>query len=101
MRMNIWEGEDDPDEQDTPWWGTHWIPFAGQDGDDYFIDTGPGIWSNHLGDAPHADTAWFLGWPSLGVWLHQVAEVMEHHDQPDWGNAVTRPVIRKDGELDW
>jgi hypothetical protein len=58
MRMNIWEGEGDPDEQDARWWGTHWIPFAVQDGDDYFIDAGPGIWSNHLGDAPHADTAW-------------------------------------------
>ncbi|KJY41731.1 hypothetical protein VR41_11270 [Streptomyces sp. NRRL B-1568] len=101
MRMEFWEGEDDPDEQEAPWWATRWIPFAGSDGDEHFIDAGPGLWHNHLGCAPHDDQAYFLGWPSLGAWLHEVAEAMEHHDQPSRASSVIRPSVGKEGQIDW
>ncbi|WP_457028344.1 SMI1/KNR4 family protein [Kitasatospora sp. P5_F3] len=100
MRMDIWEPED-PDDQQDPWWGALWIPFAGGDGDEHFIEAGPGTWHNHLGHAPHDDTASFLGWPSLGTWLHAVAEAMEHHNQPDHAIAAYRPMLRGNGEVDW
>jgi cell wall assembly regulator SMI1 len=99
-RMEIWEGEDDPDEQETPWWGTQWIPFAGSDGDEHFIDAGPGLWHGHLGRAAHDDHARFLGWPSLGAWLHAVAEAMENHDRTNWLDAVAHPVVDVGGHVD-
>ncbi|MEV6250695.1 SMI1/KNR4 family protein [Streptomyces sp. NPDC051742] len=101
MRMELWEDIKDPDDEETPWWQEHWIPFAGRHGDDSFVDAGRGRWRDYLGDAPHADTASFMGWPSLGTWLHEVAEAMEHHDQPDRRTAVARPVIGQDGWIDW
>ncbi|MFJ6440555.1 SMI1/KNR4 family protein [Streptomyces sp. NPDC091649] len=101
LRMEVWEDSEDSDEAETPWWREDWIPFAGGDGDDSFVDAGRGMWRDHLGDAPHADTACFLGWPSLGAWLHEVAEAMEHHGRPERGTAVARPIIRKDGWIDW
>ncbi|MFD3554467.1 SMI1/KNR4 family protein [Streptomyces goshikiensis] len=100
-RMKIWEGEDDPDEQEAPWWGTQWIPFAGSHGDEHFIDAGPGLWHDQLGRAPHADYACFLGWPSLGTWLHEVAEAMEHHDRTDCLDSVAHPFVDEEGEIDW
>ncbi|MFB6579457.1 SMI1/KNR4 family protein [Streptomyces sp. NPDC056402] len=101
MRMEIWEGENDPAEQENPWWGTQWIPFAGSDGDEHFIDAGPGLWHNHLGRASHDEHAYFLGWPSLGSWLHEVAKAMEHHDRADLLHAVAHPSVDEDGEIDW
>lgn len=59
--------------------------------------SGPRLWHDHLGRAPHDDHAYFLGWPSLGAWLHEVAEAMEHHDQADRLDAVTHPTVHKDG----
>ncbi|WP_395292200.1 SMI1/KNR4 family protein [Kitasatospora hibisci] len=100
MRMEIWDA-DDPDEQDTPWWGSLWVPFAGRDGDEHFIDAGQGLWQNHLGRAPHDDSAHFVGWPSLAAWLHSVAQAMEHHDDRDWVGPAYRPMLRSDGTVDW
>ncbi|MET9388515.1 SMI1/KNR4 family protein [Streptomyces sp. NPDC002928] len=100
MRMEIWES-DDPDQAETPWWGTKWVPISGNDGDDHFIDVGEGMWQNHLGDAVHDDQACFLGWPSLGSWLHEVAEAMEHHGQSSWFGAVTAPKVDSSGDIDW
>lgn len=100
MRMEIWE-PDDPDQAATPWWGAKWVPVSGGHGDDHFIDAGEGMWHNHLGNAPHDDQACYLGWPSLGSWLHEVAEAMEHHEQPSWSGAVTAPEVHSSGDLDW
>ncbi|MFE9636900.1 SMI1/KNR4 family protein [Streptomyces sp. NPDC006463] len=101
MRVEIWEGEDDPDEQEAPWWGAQWIPFAGSDGDEHFIDAGQGLWQDHLGRAAHDDHAYFLGWPSLGSWLHEVAEAMENHDRSNWLDAVAHPSVDVGGQIDW
>ncbi|MFJ9933865.1 SMI1/KNR4 family protein [Streptomyces virginiae] len=98
-RMELWE-PDDPDQAGTPWWSTNWVPFSGADGDEHFIDAGEGRWHNHLGDAVHDDEACFLGWPSLGSWLHEVAEAMEHHDQA-WFGAVTAPRVDSSWNIDW
>ncbi|MEU8513527.1 hypothetical protein AB0C76_18335 [Kitasatospora sp. NPDC048722] len=97
--MRNWEA-DDPDETETPWWGTLWVPFAGRDGDDHFLDAGPGLWCGRLGYAAHGDDH-FLGWPSLGAWLHAVADTMLHHDDPDHAAQLHRPVLRRDGTLEW
>ncbi|MEV5237934.1 SMI1/KNR4 family protein [Streptomyces cinnamoneus] len=99
MRMEIWEA-DDPDQAETPWWGRNWVPFAGSDGDEHFVEAGPGLWHNHLGDAVHDDQAYFLGWPSLGSWLHETAEAMAHHDQ-SWFGAVPLPKVDGEGRIDW
>ncbi|PHQ52382.1 hypothetical protein BLA24_08005 [Streptomyces cinnamoneus] len=100
MRMDGWE-PDDPDQAETPWWGTQWVPFAGSDGDEQFIEAGPGMWHNHLGDAGHADQACFLGWPSLGSWLHETAESMAQHNNQSWFGAVPRPKVDDKGRIDW
>ncbi|MFJ1610990.1 hypothetical protein ACIOHS_48070 [Streptomyces sp. NPDC088253] len=99
IRMELWE-PDDPDQTETPWWGTNWVPVSGADGDDHFIDAGEGMWQNHLGDAAHDDQAYFLGWPTLGSWLHEVAEAMEHHDE-SWFGAVSAPKIDDRGDINW
>ncbi|WP_160311258.1 SMI1/KNR4 family protein [Streptacidiphilus anmyonensis] len=98
MRMELWEPED-PDQAETPWWGEHWVPFAG-DVSLSFIEAGPGIWHDHLGRAPHDDGAGFLGWPTLGTWLHHVAEAMERFDQ-HFAHRVEPPKLRRNGTLDW
>ncbi|WP_405435240.1 SMI1/KNR4 family protein [Streptomyces avidinii] len=100
MRMDIWE-PDDPDQAETPWWGAQWVPFAGSDGDEQFIEAGPGPWHNHLGDAGHAEQAYFLGWPSLGSWLHETAESMAHHNNESWFGAVAPPKVDDKGRTDW
>ncbi|MER7705909.1 SMI1/KNR4 family protein [Kitasatospora sp. NPDC097605] len=100
MRMEIWDA-DDPGEQEEPWWGTFWVPFAGRDGDDGFIDAGPGPRHGHLGKAPHDDSADFVGWTSLGARLHSLAGAMLHHDDRDWVGPVYRPMLRGDGTVDW
>ncbi|MER5637393.1 SMI1/KNR4 family protein [Kitasatospora sp. NPDC002227] len=100
MRMGIWE-PDDADQLETPWWGMSWVPFAGGDGDDHFIDAGPGTWHNHLGYAAHDDQGYFLGWPTFGVWLHHVADAMEHFERRESFGAVSRPTLTDDGEVDW
>ncbi|NVK80052.1 SMI1/KNR4 family protein [Streptomyces morookaense] len=100
MRMSIWDA-DDPDQQDDPWWGTLWVPFAGSDGDDHFIDAGPGQWHNHLGLAAHDDSACFVGWPSLAAWLHCVAQAMLHHNDRGHIEPVHAPMLPGDGTVDW
>ncbi|MFD7590583.1 hypothetical protein ACFV84_34680 [Kitasatospora sp. NPDC059811] len=91
MRMRIW-GTDDPDQRDDPWWGAPWVPLAGRDGDEHFIDVGPGLWHNHLGRAAHDDSAHFTGWPSLATWLHAVTQAMLHHDDRDHVEPVGSPI---------
>jgi hypothetical protein len=76
-------------------------PISGSDGDDHFIDAGEGIRHNYLGNAVPDDQACFLGWPSLGSWLHEVAEAMGHHGQSCWFGAVTIPKVDSGGEIDW
>ncbi|MFE0458543.1 SMI1/KNR4 family protein [Kitasatospora sp. NPDC058965] len=100
MRMQIWNA-DDPDQQDDPWWGTLWVPFAGSDGDEHFIDAGPGMWHDHLGRAAHDDSARFVGWPSLAAWLHCVARAMLHHDDRRHTEPVHPPMLPGDGTVDW
>ncbi|MGV9264966.1 SMI1/KNR4 family protein [Kitasatospora sp. NPDC003701] len=100
MRMSMWEA-DDPDQQDDPWWGTLWVPFAGGDGDEHFIDSGPGLWHDHLGRAPHDDSAYFIGWPGLATWLHAVTQAMAHYADRDWVGTAYRPMLRSDGTVDW
>ncbi|GAA1992781.1 SMI1/KNR4 family protein [Kitasatospora viridis] len=99
-RMSIWDA-DDPDQLDEPWWGTLWVPFAGSDGDEHFIDAGPGRWHNQLGHAAHDDSAHFLGWPSLAVWLHCVAQAMVHHDDHGRIEPVHPPLLPGDGTVGW
>ncbi|MFF8770470.1 SMI1/KNR4 family protein [Kitasatospora sp. NPDC015120] len=100
MRMSIWDA-DDPDQRDEPWWGTLWVPFAGSDGDEHFIDAGPGLWRDHLGRAAHDDSACFLGWPSLAAWLHCVVQAMLHHDNRSRLEPVHQPMLPGDGRVDW
>ncbi|MFJ9774395.1 SMI1/KNR4 family protein [Kitasatospora sp. NPDC101157] len=100
MRMSIWDA-DDPDQQESPWWGTLWIPFAGSDGDEHFVDAGPGTWHNHLGRASHDEAAHFTGWPSLAAWLHHIAQAMLHHDDRGWVGPAYRPMLPGDGTVDW
>ena len=99
MRVENWE-PDDPDLDETPWWGEQWVPFAGDSVSPHFIEAGPGMWHDHLGYAPHDDGAGFLGWPSLGTWLHHVAEAMERFDH-HFAHRVESPRLRGDGTLDW
>jgi cell wall assembly regulator SMI1 len=99
-RMSAWDPED-LDQLDAPWWGDNWIPFAGSDGDHHFIDAGPALWHNHLGRAAHDDQAYFLGWPTLGAWLHHVADALEHSENRQYVGAVGRPMLTDDGLIYW
>lgn len=98
LRMSIWE-PDDPDL--APWWAERWVPFAGGDGDDHFIEAGAGMWHHHIGYADHTEHGRFSGWPSLGAFLQGVAEALEHMDNRHYGGTVSRPMLNEDGEVYW
>ena len=98
-RLENWD-RDEPEMEEIPWWGDGWVPFAGDGVSPYFIASHPGMWHGHLGFAPHDDGAGFLGWPSLGAWLHHVAEAMERFAQ-QYAHAVQPPTSRGDGTLNW
>jgi hypothetical protein len=100
MRLDNWDPED-PDQAESPWWGEQWVPFTGDVVSPHFIDVGTGIWHNHLGRAPYDDGAGFLGWPTLGAWLHHVAEAMERFDQLHYAHTVQPPKVCGDGTVDW
>lgn len=100
MCLDDWE-PDDPDQTEAPVWNELWVPFAGDMVSPHFVDAGPGIWRNHLGIAPHDDSAGFHGWPTLGTWLHHVAQAMERFDQPHYAHRITPPTLRGDGTVDW
>jgi cell wall assembly regulator SMI1 len=98
LRMDIWE----PDDPDTAgWWGARWVPFAGGDGDDHFIDAGPGLWHQHIGYAGHTESGCYTGWPTLGTFLQGVAEALEHMEDPNYVGTVSRPMLNDDGEVYW
>jgi cell wall assembly regulator SMI1 len=82
------------------WWQPAWVPFSGADGDDHFIETSSGLWRDHVGYANHADVAVFTGWPSLGAWLHAVADTLENHG-PGYFSLIDPPAMTDDGRIEW
>ncbi|MEX2985578.1 hypothetical protein [Streptomyces sp. C36] len=96
MRMDIWDS-DDPDGRTSPGGENCGSPFAGSDGDDHFIEAGPGLWHNHLGHAARDDQGWFLRWPSLATWLHAVAEAMHHAPTQKHPCDLTRTDLKSRG----
>ncbi|MFJ2808578.1 SMI1/KNR4 family protein [Kitasatospora sp. NPDC087271] len=91
MRMRIWDA-DDPEQRDAPWWGARWAPFAGRDGDEHFIDAGPGLWHNHLGRAAQDDSATPPAGRAWPPWLHAVAQAMPHHGGRDHVEPAKSPI---------
>ncbi len=101
MRREIDEDEDLGDPSDPgaePWWHPLWIPWAQSDGNAQVIDMREGPQQGRLGTACHDDTGHFDdGWPSLGAYLAEVADVLDHGGLAD-GCA---PYLTCDGELWW
>jgi cell wall assembly regulator SMI1 len=66
-------------EYDEPWWHELWLPFAEADGTAQVIDLRPGPGYLRVGFAIHDGTGDFDdGWPSLGAYLTDVADVLDH-----------------------
>jgi cell wall assembly regulator SMI1 len=67
------------DETEEPWWHERWLPFAEADGTAFVIDMRPGPGYLRMGWAVHDGTGDFDdGWPSLGAYLTDVADVLDH-----------------------
>lgn len=103
-RMCVEIAGDDPDlcepseEGGEPWWHRQWIPWAQSDGDAQIIDMRDGPLQGRLGSAAHDDTGYFDdGWPSLGAYLGEVADVLECGGEV----GVWVPYLTVDRELWW
>ncbi|MGP3991869.1 SMI1/KNR4 family protein [Streptomyces sp. 3N207] len=86
------------EEDCEPWWHPEWIPWAATDGHVEVIDMRPGPEQGRIGSAPHDGSGEFDGgWPSLGSYLHQVAETLE------FGGTVSElaPYLTPEKELRW
>ncbi|MCF2534062.1 SMI1/KNR4 family protein [Yinghuangia soli] len=90
----------DGDSELELWWQPTWIPFSGLPTDHHFIETAPGFWYGHIGWAHHTELGVFTGWPSLGTWLHAVADTLESHG-PDYFPLMELPVLTDDGCIEW
>ncbi|MDA2808232.1 SMI1/KNR4 family protein [Nocardiopsis suaedae] len=93
------DDEDVLDEDEEPWWHPSWIPWAVFDGDSDVIDMRPGPGQGRLGNAEHDDRANFLnGWPSLGAYLAEVADVLENGGRV---GGFLAPRVDSEGRLHW
>lgn len=91
--------DDDLEEDEEPWWHPSWIPWAVLDGDSQVIDMRPGPDQGRLGNVEHDDGASFdHGWPSLGAYLAEVADVLENGGRV---GAFLSPRIDSEGRLRW
>lgn len=80
-----------------PHWHPLWIPWAESDGDAQVVDLRPGETYGQVGTVYHDESGLQDTWPSLGAYLTEVADVLEH------GGTVglAAPYLTQDGGLRW
>ncbi|NBE53680.1 SMI1/KNR4 family protein [Streptomyces boluensis] len=85
-------------DDEAPDWHAQWIPWAESDGDAQVIDARDGATQGWVGTVFHDDAGiQDADWSSLGSYLHDVAEVLEHGGK--LGRSV--PYLTDGGELHW
>jgi cell wall assembly regulator SMI1 len=98
MALLRWsERQDHPLDGHGPDWHPLWIPWAESDGDAQVVDLRPGETYGQVGTVHHDEGGLQDTWPSLGAYLTEVADVLEH------GGVVglVAPYLTQDGGLRW
>jgi cell wall assembly regulator SMI1 len=98
MALLEWsEQQGHPVDEVEPLWHPLWVPWAESDGDAQVIDAREGETYGVLGTVHHDEGGLQDTWPSLGAYLTEVADVLDH------GGTVglSAPYLGPDGELCW
>jgi cell wall assembly regulator SMI1 len=84
-------------DEDEPSWHRLWVPWAESDGDAQVVDLRDGETYGQVGTVYHDEGGLQETWPSLGAYLAEVADVLDH------GGTVglAAPYLTADGELRW
>ncbi|MEU9554198.1 SMI1/KNR4 family protein [Streptomyces fumanus] len=95
--LERFERQEHPADGDGPDWHALWVPWAESDGDVQVVDLRPGETYGQVGTVHHDEGGLQDTWPSLGAYLTEVADVLEH------GGTVglAAPYLAPDGELRW
>ena len=98
INQDLTNNDDTLTDDAEPWWHPQWIPWAEVDGDAQVIDMRDGPDRGAVRMTCHDDVGLDTGWPSLGSYLTEVADVLDN------GGVVKNywtPYLTRRSELWW